>query len=184
MHRFCFQCEQKCRILPARYRVEISHVEDLRYLRVVEEVLLLVVLLQLSRVIVPAFLCRVHPGMGVVLGLQREPHEGKDRSEGDSLGDKLKSPKLSLPGSDTAVETSGFYFLDIQLGGVEVMLRFLCLLCGLFSFCPLLGKALLNLPDTNNQHRINKKAATVILPLMEAKQMYTLYFCWRGSTWS
>lgn len=111
----------------------------------------------------------MHPGVGVVLGLQREPQEGKDRREGDRLGDKLKSPKLSLIGSDTAVETSGFYFLDIQLGGVEVMLRFLCLLCGLFSFCPLLGKALLSLPDTNNQHSINnKKAATVILPLMEA----------------
>lgn len=110
----------------------------------------------------------MHPGVGVVLGLQREPREGKGRREGDSLGDKPQT-QPHWQRHSRGNECVFFYFLDIQLGGVEVMLRFLCLLCGLFSFCPLLGKALLSLPDTNNQHSINnKKAATVILPLMEA----------------
>lgn len=91
---------------------------------------------------------------------------------------RFRAPNSASLAATQPWKRAVFYFLDIQLGGVEVMLRFLCLLCGLFSFCPLLGRALLRLPDTNNQHSINnKKAETVILPLMEAKQMYTLYFC-------
>lgn len=53
--------------------------------------------------------------------------------------------------TNAKIEMSVFYFLDIQFGGVEVVLYFLCVLCGFFSFCPLLGKALLSLPDMNNQ---------------------------------
>ena len=47
------------------------------------------------------------------------------------------------------MERSVLYFLNIQFGGVEVMLYFLCVLCGFFSFCPLFGKAPLSLPDMN-----------------------------------
>lgn len=34
------------------------------------------------------------------------------------------------------------YFLDVEFGGIEVVLRFLCLLCGFLSLRPLFGKAL------------------------------------------
>lgn len=44
-----------------------------------------------------------------------------------------------------------FYLLDFQFGGVEVMLYFLCVLCGFLGFCPLLGKALLRLPGKSNR---------------------------------
>lgn len=37
------------------------------------------------------------------------------------------------------------YLLDVDLGGIEVTLYFLCLLCCFFSFCPFLGIALLSL---------------------------------------
>lgn len=47
-----------------------SHIEDLWYLCVIEEVLFLVVFLELSRIVVPALLRCVRAGMGMLLGLQ------------------------------------------------------------------------------------------------------------------
>lgn len=54
------------------FNASISHVENLRYLRVVEEVLLLVVFLELGCVVVPALLRCVRAGVGVLLGLRSD----------------------------------------------------------------------------------------------------------------
>lgn len=45
------------------------HIEDLRYLRVIEEVLFLVVFLELCCIVALALLCGVRAGMGMLLGL-------------------------------------------------------------------------------------------------------------------
>lgn len=50
----------------------VSHIEDLRYLCVIEEVLFLVVFLELCCIVDPALLCCVCAGMGMLLGLQSE----------------------------------------------------------------------------------------------------------------
>lgn len=45
------------------------HIEDLRYLRVIEKVLFLVVFLELRRIVAPALFRCVRAGMGMQLGL-------------------------------------------------------------------------------------------------------------------
>lgn len=75
--------KQVCAVVPHCECVSPSHIEDLRYLCVVEEVLLLVVFLELCRVVVPALLRCVCAGMGVLLGLQSEGWGGTaDGGEG------------------------------------------------------------------------------------------------------
>lgn len=64
--------KQVCAVVLHCECVSSSHIEDLRYLCVVEEVLLLVVFLELCRIVVPALLRCVCAGMGVLLGLQSE----------------------------------------------------------------------------------------------------------------
>lgn len=76
---FGFTCKQVCELCPVVLHCEcvclcvsLSHIEDLRYLCVVEEVLFLVVFLELCCIVVPALLRCVCAGMGMLLGLQSE----------------------------------------------------------------------------------------------------------------
>ena len=95
-------------------RVSLSHIEDLRYFRVVKEVLFLVVFLELRRIVVPALLCRVCAGMGMLLGLQSE-RRGEEEEEGGEhekdagrgKGDAKQNAKWEKCGKRCREETRG-----------------------------------------------------------------------------
>lgn len=70
-----------------------SHIEDLRYLWVIEEVLLLVVFLEHCCIVVPALFRRVRAGMGMLPGLQSDKRREERRKKGGGGEEKMRKMK-------------------------------------------------------------------------------------------
>lgn len=122
----------------------LSHVEELRRLRVVKVVLLLVVFLQLGCVAVPALLRCVHAGVGVLSGLGRE---GQMEAMEATGREEVVRAQVSQRKSTVFI-----YLFHVQLGGVHVVFDFFRLLRGFIGLGPLLGETLLGLWRQRQRH--------------------------------
>lgn len=65
-----------CYIVSVCFHKCVSHIEELRYLRVIVGVLLLVVFLEFCSIVVSALLCRASASKGMLLGLSERRTDG------------------------------------------------------------------------------------------------------------
>lgn len=83
--------------------VSSSHIEDVRYLCVVEKILFLVVFLELCCIVAPALLRCVCAGIGVLLDLHSrtdDRRETEEKMKGWGNGEKLRDAKTKCKVGD------------------------------------------------------------------------------------